>query len=173
MCTTWWWQLGCKDAWTPEFTDKFGWSVKIKSIQEELFVCTCVGSFINWENPLEDVSEYKFVLSKVLMSSDHQEEDLALKSPVIIDTVGLPVLISLKSCSKFNKNEWNSRAVNYRALSSFYYYHSFLIEDFLGLGLVQYLHGTAKEQINITTWTRICRHFQNNDIKGVNFQLKK
>ena len=82
---------------------KLGWSVKIKSMQEELFVCTCVGSFLNWENPLEDVSEYKFVLSKVLMSSDHQEEDLALKSSVIIDTVGLPVLVSLKSCSKFNK----------------------------------------------------------------------
>ena len=91
MCTIWWWQLGCKDAWTPEFTDKFGWSVKI-------------GSFINWKNPFEDASEYKFVSSKVLMSLDHQEEDLALKSPVIIDTVGLRALMSLKIASKFNKN---------------------------------------------------------------------
>ena len=98
MCTIWWWQLGCKDAWTPEFTAKFGWSVKSKSIHEELFDCTCVGSFINWKNPFEDVSEYKFVPSEVLMSSDHQEEDLALKSPVIIDTVGLRVLMSLNSC---------------------------------------------------------------------------
>ena len=55
------------------------------------------------------MSEYKFVPSEVLMSSDHQEEDLALKSPVIIDTVGLRVLMSLKSCSKFNKNESNSQ----------------------------------------------------------------
>ena len=49
------------------------------------------------------------VPSEILTSSDHQEEDLALKSPVIIDTVGLRVLMSLKSCSKFNKNESNSR----------------------------------------------------------------
>ena len=45
--------------------------------------------------------------------------------------------------------------------------------NFLDLSLVQYLHGTAKEQINITTQTRIWKHFQNNDTKGVNFQLKK
>ena len=49
------------------------------------------------------------VPSEILTSSDHQEEDLALKSPVIIDTGGLRVLMSLKSCSKFNKNESNSR----------------------------------------------------------------
>ena len=60
-------------------------------------------------NLVEDVSEYKFVPSEVVMSSDHQEEDLALRSPVIIDTVGLSVLMSLNSCSKFNKNESNSR----------------------------------------------------------------
>ena len=48
VCTIWWWQLECKDAWTPEFTDKFGSSVKIKSIQEETLVCTCFSSFINW-----------------------------------------------------------------------------------------------------------------------------
>ena len=59
--------------------------------------------------PFEDMSEYKFVSSKVLMSPDHQEENLALKPPVIIDTVGLRVLMSLNSCSKFNKNESNSR----------------------------------------------------------------
>ena len=101
VCTIWRWQLECKDAWTPEFTAKFGWSVKSKSIQEELFDCTYVGSFINWKNLFEDVSENKFVPS--------EEEDLALKSPVIIDTVGLHVLMSLKSCSEFSKNESNSQ----------------------------------------------------------------
>ena len=44
--TIWWWQFGCNNAWTPEFTDRFGWWVKIKSIQEELLACICVGSFI-------------------------------------------------------------------------------------------------------------------------------
>ena len=81
MCTIRWWQLGCKDAWITEFTDKFGWSVKIKWIQQEMFVCTCGGSFINWENPFEDVSEYNFDPSKVLMSLDQQEEDLELSRP--------------------------------------------------------------------------------------------
>ena len=56
----------------------------------------------------ENVSIYKFVPSEVLMSSDYQEEDIALKLPVIIDTVGLCILMLLKSCSKFNKNESNS-----------------------------------------------------------------
>ena len=43
------------------------------------------------------------------MSSDHQGNDLALKLPIILDTVGLRVLMLLKSCSKFNKNDSNSR----------------------------------------------------------------
>ena len=55
------------------------------------------------------MSEHKFVPSEILMSSDHQEEYFALKSSVIIGTVGLRVLMSLKSCSKFNINESNPR----------------------------------------------------------------
>ena len=134
VCTIWWWQLECKDAWTPEFNAKFGWSVISKSIQQELFDYTCVGSFTNWKNLFEDVSEYKFVRSKALMSSDHQEEDLALNLPVIIDTFGLRVLMSLKSCSKFNRNESNSRCYGLvsgklQTLPSFYYFHSFLRQD--------------------------------------------
>ena len=49
-------QFGCKDVCTPEFTDTIDWSVKIKSVQEELFVWICVGSFINWEKPFKEVS---------------------------------------------------------------------------------------------------------------------
>ena len=37
------------------------------------------------------------------MSLDHQEEDLALKSPVIIDRYGLRLFILHNSCSKFAK----------------------------------------------------------------------
>ena len=94
----WWWQFWCKDAWTPEFTDRFGWPVKTKLTQEELLVCICVGPLINCQNPFEDVSEYNFVPSEVLISSDYQDEDLALKSPVITDTVGLHLLMSLNCC---------------------------------------------------------------------------
>ena len=81
----WWWQFGCNQAWTPEFTDKFGWSVKIKLIQEELLVCKCVGSFNNWETPFADVNESNLSCSEALISSEHQYDDVALNSPVITD----------------------------------------------------------------------------------------
>ena len=55
MLTLLWWQFVWKDEWASEFTDKFDWFVNIKSMQEELFVSIWVGSFINWEKPLEDV----------------------------------------------------------------------------------------------------------------------
>ena len=101
----WRWQFGCKDAWTPEFTHRFGWLVKVKSVQEELLVCISVGSFINWGNPFEEVSENNFDPSVVSISLDHHEEDLALKSPVITDKNGLCLLMLLKSFSKLDKNK--------------------------------------------------------------------
>ena len=73
---------GCKDVWISELTDKFGWSVKIKSMQEELFLCIWVGSLITSWNPLQDVNKNNFLPSVVLISSNHQEEHLALNSPV-------------------------------------------------------------------------------------------
>ena len=82
--------------WTPEFIDRLGWSVKNKSRQEELLVWICVGSFINWEKPFEEAVENSFVPSAVLISLGHQEEDLALKSPVITDKNGLRLFISIK-----------------------------------------------------------------------------
>ena len=83
-----------------QFTDRFGWSVKIKSIQEALLVCLLV-IFFNWENAFEEVDENNFDPSVVLMHLGHQKEDLALKSPVITQKYGLCLLMSLK---KFLKN---------------------------------------------------------------------
>ena len=77
-------------------------------MHEEEPVCKCVGSFINWVKPFEEVIEKSFDPSLVLMSLDHQCEDLALKSPVITDNDGLRFLISFKSFSKFCKNKSNS-----------------------------------------------------------------
>ena len=58
-CSIWQCQFGCKHAWTLVFTDKFGWLVKIKPRRLlKLFVCVCVGSFIHWENPFDEVNEY-------------------------------------------------------------------------------------------------------------------
>ena len=58
---------------------------KDESVQEELLVCEYVGSFINWETSFLDVNESNFYPSEILMSSDHQYGDLALKSPVNTD----------------------------------------------------------------------------------------
>ena len=96
-CTTSWLQFECKDAWTPEFTIKSVWSVNIKSIQEELFVCICVGSFDQTNLCL---FEYNFDHSVVLTSLDPQEEDAAWD--------GLRLFMSLKMCWKFGINESKS-----------------------------------------------------------------
>ena len=89
----------------PDFIDRLGWSAKIKSIQEELLVFICIGSFTNWGNQFEEVSENNFDLSVVLMSLGHHEEDLTLKSPVITDKDGLQLLMLLNSLLKLYKNK--------------------------------------------------------------------
>ena len=60
---------------------------------------------MNWESPLEDVSANNFNPSIALMSLDHQEKDLELKSPVITDTDGLRLFMSFRKLSKVDKNE--------------------------------------------------------------------
>ena len=57
-----------------------------------LFVCTCVGSFISSEE--DDASNCD--PSVVLISLDHHDWDLVLKSPVIINSAGLQLFISLR-----------------------------------------------------------------------------
>ena len=125
--TIWQWQFGCNDAWTPEFTDNFGWSLKIKSIQKELLVCKCVGSFINWETPFGDVNERNFSLSESLMSSDHQHDVLPLKSPVITNKNGLVFsYVAQKSLSTSQK--WIKFTVILVKGTVYYgHYHPFII----------------------------------------------
>ena len=41
-----WWQFGCNDGWRPEFTTKFGWDVKMRSMQGKEFSKTCTGLFM-------------------------------------------------------------------------------------------------------------------------------
>ena len=73
-------------------------------MQEELFVCILVGSFITWEKPFEDVNEYNCDPSIVFVLLHHYEEDLALKSPVATDKDGLLLFMSLKRFSKLDRN---------------------------------------------------------------------
>ena len=75
----WWWQLECNDAWTPLLTNKLGWSVKIKSMQEELFLWTCVGSLIIWWKPFNGLNEKSFEPSNESMSLHHQEVGSSVK----------------------------------------------------------------------------------------------
>ena len=92
-------------------------------MQEKLFICIWVGSLTNSENPFKYVSEYNFVSSEVLVSPDHQDEGLALKSPVITGTVGLHLFMSFKSCSRFDKiwNYFGLGSDKLQILLSFYY----------------------------------------------------
>ena len=87
------WQFWCKNELTPKFTDKFVWSVKIKSMQEDLFAKICVGSLINWKKPFEDANESNFESSLVWIPFVHHRGDLALKPPVITAKDGLHLLI--------------------------------------------------------------------------------
>ena len=103
--------MGCKDVWIPELTERFGWYIKIKSMQEELRLCIWFGSFIICWNPVQDVNESNLVLSMVLISSDHYEEDLALKSPVTKVNYGFRLFIPRSSFSKFSKKWLNSSLV--------------------------------------------------------------
>ena len=61
------------DAWTPLLVNKLGYSVKVKSMQEELFLWICVGSLIIWWKPFDVLNEKSFVPSAESMSLDHQE----------------------------------------------------------------------------------------------------
>ena len=49
---------------------------------------------MNCQNPFKDGSKFSFVPSEVLIFSDHQDKDFALKSPT--DTDCLHLLMSLK-----------------------------------------------------------------------------
>ena len=125
-CTIWWCQFGCNNPLAQQFTDRFGWSVKIKSIQEKLPVCKCVGSFINWETPFADVNESNFSPSEILMSSDHQHGVFALKSPVITDKNGVIFLCAQKSLNTSQK--WiKFTIILYRGFLYYEHYHPFTI----------------------------------------------
>ena len=54
-------------------------------------------------NSIADVNESNFSPSEALMSSDHQHDVLALKSPVITDKNGLFFFMSLKSSQHFSE----------------------------------------------------------------------
>ena len=47
----WWWQFSWSDGLILLFITWLGWSVKMRSMQDDEFWRMCVGSNINWEKP--------------------------------------------------------------------------------------------------------------------------
>ena len=47
----WWWELGCKDGWTPDSVIKFRCEVNIRSVYEEEASNVCVGWLITCCKP--------------------------------------------------------------------------------------------------------------------------
>ena len=82
--------------------------MKFKSIHKLELESMCVGSDISWSNLCNDVSASKCVTSVVVLSSFHQVEDLALKSPKIIANKELDEAVLLKSSSKSDRKLSNS-----------------------------------------------------------------
>ena len=92
-----------KEECVLQLTTKFGWSVKIKSIQELEWGSRCVGSDISWWKLCKDASASKCVPFVVVLSSFHQDEDLALKSPRIMVNNELVEVILLRSLLKSDR----------------------------------------------------------------------
>ena len=67
-----------------------------------------VGSDISWWNLCKDVNASKCVLSAVVLSFFHQDEDLALQSPRITVNKELVEAVLLKSSSKSDRKFSNS-----------------------------------------------------------------
>ena len=82
----------------------FGWSIKIRSIQEEIFFCIWVGSFISCRNPSEEVCANNLVPSSTDIIRPPRRWS-GTESPVITDKYGLRFFKSVISFAKLDKNK--------------------------------------------------------------------
>ena len=73
--------VGCNVECTPDSITKFGFDVKIKSIQEEESATRCVGSLISCCNPNWEVIASILESSYDVSSPLNQRLDFILKSP--------------------------------------------------------------------------------------------
>ena len=84
-----------REACVPQLTTKFGWSVKIKSVQELDWGSRCVGSDISWWKLYKDVSALFCLFF-------HQDNDLALNSHRIVVNKVLDEAVLHKGCVRYN-----------------------------------------------------------------------
>lgn len=89
-----------RDEYVPLSTTKFGWSVKIKWIQEVKLGRRGVGS--------EDVRTWRRAPFTVVLSFFHRKEYLTLKCPRIIVKREVDDAVVSKISSKFDKHYSNS-----------------------------------------------------------------
>ena len=68
----WWWQFACKDGWTPDYINKLGWELKIKSIHKVEWFKICVGSLISWCKPFCEDTASIFLPSSPVISLLYQ-----------------------------------------------------------------------------------------------------
>ena len=123
----WWGQLACKWEWTPLSITKLGWSIKIKSMQEEDWERICVGSVISWWSPWDEETDSRSISSVVEISPCHWKFDLQLKSPSISLKAGLLKLMSyylIKAWQKIFKVAWRLwwGTVDYKNITRFIIY---------------------------------------------------
>ena len=96
----WWWQFSWSDGLLPLFITRFGWSVKMRSMQDDEFWRMCVGSDISWQKPHSELMDSICGPLLFVMLWTHQILDLALKSPCRIVKAGSWFLILPKRFSR-------------------------------------------------------------------------
>ena len=82
---SWWWHLGNKEGRTPESAIKSVADVNNKFMQDAEFGSIWVGSSMIWCKPFWEAKSSISLPWEFVISSAHQSEFLALKSPVIRD----------------------------------------------------------------------------------------
>ena len=103
----WWWELGCKDGWTPDSVIRFGCEMNIRLIHKEEDSNIWVGSLIISCKPnCEEI--FSIALhSVVAMSFLHQLPDFALKLPRSTTRNGLFCTAGSRFSSRFSWKDSN------------------------------------------------------------------
>ena len=96
----WWWQFSWSDGLIPLFITRLGWSVKMRSMQDDEFWKMCVVYDVSWEKPYSELIDSVCVPSLFVMLWTHQLLDLALKLPSRIVKAGSWFLILPKRFSR-------------------------------------------------------------------------
>ena len=96
--------MGWRQEWVPLSTTKFGWFVKIKSVNDEELESMWVDSRISCSRPCIEVTEWICTPSLLDISYLQQFDDRTLKSLIIMETVSFWLDIAFIKTSKWLRN---------------------------------------------------------------------